>query len=101
MGISHSETLSLDQIADRIAVLETSNGKNDKCKRERLGYNSYGYGQQINKYTCFDTDERARNIVKKWFAEKLQVMTLEIALCHYNIGDKVNNCEYVKDFKSL
>ena len=96
-----AKPLTLNQIADRVAILETSSGKNDKCKREGLGYNSYGYGQQINKYTCFDTDKRAKQVVMNWFASKLTVMSLEVALCHYNIGHKISNCDYAKKFKSL
>lgn len=101
MVIAHRKPLTLDQIADKVAILETSGGKNDKCKREGLGVNPYGYGQQINRYMCFDTDAHVRKVVKEWFADKLKVMTLDVALCHYNIGTKINNCEYAKKFKTL
>lgn len=95
------KSLTLNQIVDKIKQLETSGGKNDKCIREGLGYNGYGYGQGINKFTCFDSDERIRIIVKKWFTEKLTKMDLATSVCYYNQGRKINNCKYWENFQSL
>lgn len=95
--------MPVHEIVNRIAILETSNSKNDKCVREGLGFNPYGYGQQLNKYTCFDSKDRVKKIVENWFTEKLKTMSLEQAVCGYNQGFKkqLKDCTYLQNFKSL
>jgi len=82
-----TKPLTLNQIADRIFQLESSGGKNDGCVRDGLGFNGYGYSMSSSKLVCFDTQDRVRGYVKKWFAEKLNSgMSIAESVCGYNLG---------------
>lgn len=101
MGISHDETLSLNQIANKIYQLESSGGKNDGYCESKGGHNGFGYRMNKHEMVCFDSTERVRGYVKDWFAEKLKVMTLAEAACVYNQGIKTNKCQYWQKFQEI
>ena len=96
---------SLDEIADKVFALESSRGKNDKCVREKMGFNGYGYGQSLTKFNCYNSYDTVKALVVNWFDQRLETMTLDQALCYYNLGKPngqlLNECKYSNDFKKI
>lgn len=93
-------TLNITDIADKIRILESSGGKNDSCLK--LGkINGYGFRQNDREHKCFATHTQVRKLVENWIAEKIQILDLPTALCYYNTGYKVKDCEYYQNFLKL
>ncbi len=100
---SQEKQLTPVEIADKVFILESSGGKNDKCVRKGLGYNGYGWGQSLTKDNCYPNRNQVRAKVINWFAERQDEMTVAEMLCGYNLGFKGQHkdCNYYQDFKSL
>jgi len=79
---------NIEEIAEKIYTLESSNGKNNYSKCEAIHkFNGSGFG--INgkgKYLCFDSREDEKKAVYGWFEEKLKSHSLSEAICGYNLG---------------
>jgi hypothetical protein len=101
-GIKAQASPPISEITRKIMQLESSGGVNNYSKCQAIGkYNRFGYGIPGNgQYQCFEKDEDTK-AVEKWFEKKLAEMDLETAICHYNLGTKTNNCEYLNNFKKL
>ena len=85
---------SIEKIADKIFLLESSNGKNDQ-KCGRLGKaNGYGFRQGIGRNYCLNSHSEVRSEVIEWFKEKLKTHSLPEAVCGYNLGFQ---SEHLKD----
>jgi hypothetical protein len=93
---------SLEEIVGKISMLESSGGKNNYSKCERIGkYNRYGYGIPGNgNYMCFEKDEDTK-AVYAWFEDKLKTHDLESAACGYNTGVFERGCKYFQNFVSI
>ncbi len=95
----------LDDIIKKIKELESNSGRAPSGHHrfcQNLGMiNEVGYGA-LNGF-CFKDEEEQNQTLKNWFTKRLEVekLTLEESLCFYNIGLKVKDCQYVKNFFSL
>lgn len=96
-----SDQPSVQEIADRIFILESSAGKNDSCRLRGM-YNGYGYMQSKFYNECFESQEKVRGLVENWISDKLNknYKTAEL-VCFYNRGIKTDSCEYANKFFSL
>ncbi len=94
------KTLDIGEIADKIYTLESSQGKNDGCRKLGL-YNGYGFSQSAFSWKCFSSHEEVRQLVIDWLIDNISKYGLEQALCRYNIGEITNDCKYVVDYKNL
>lgn len=91
----------LDDIARKIQILESSGGKNDGCKRKGM-VNGYGYRQNSTEIKCFDSKTDVKRLVEGWFYDKFNSgYTLSQAVCEYNTGKKLNDCNYFKKFQTV
>lgn len=100
MGVRESQAVEpLAHIVDKIFILESSGGKFVNCPVGK--YNGFGYGQNKYVWSCFDTQEEVRELVEKWFENKLKEHTLEESLCLYNKGIATEECDYVQKFNSI
>ena len=79
---------------------ESTYGKFDGCKAQGK-FNGFGYAQSKFGYQCFDSLKEVATKVSNWFTEKLQIMTVDQALCYYNTGKHLDTCEYAEYSKSL
>ena len=93
---------SLEEIVRKVSMLESSGGKYNYSKCERIGkFNRYGFGIPGNgKYMCFEKDEDT-TAVMEWFEEKLKKHKLKTALCIYNRGVETEDCHYAIKFDLL
>lgn len=101
------EPTELEEIAEKISMLESGKGTNNNPQAlhnycTSLGKsNIYGYGGMQNKW-CYDTEEKAKGVVMDWFKRKFnQGMTISQAVCHYNLGGNQNTCEYYEKFSRI
>lgn len=105
LGESTSDKDALiEKILDHIHMHESTNGTNNNpnalhniCKRKGLK-NEYGYGGMAHKW-CFEDD---RGTVKKALINEYWDQfngNAKMILCHYNIGGKHTDCDYVADWK--
>lgn len=104
-SIGHSLPQTVDynyqHIAYTIQGLETSHDPaKDTCQEIGL-FNGYGLGQTHTKQTCFSSHALAEALVEDWFRQKLQVMDLPTALCYWNLGLKINNCQYERNYYGI
>jgi len=90
------ERTFVDEVVDKVYILESSAGKNDACYNVGK-FNGYGYAPG----TCYNSHEEVEAIVKDWFERKLEKMSLAQALCYYNSGTASNDCHYYAKFKNL
>lgn len=60
--------------------------------------NEYGYDPQDD--FCFPDQQTAEATVEKWFSEHLEKMSLAQALCTYNTGQALTDCQYYQDYLS-
>ena len=95
--------LEIDEIIDRIAILESSNGKNQpKYCTDRGLINKWGYGIYGDKILCFKSEEEGRKEISRWFKEKSKNgYSISQMLCGYNTGNFSEDCEYLQAFNSL
>jgi hypothetical protein len=87
-----SPQFSVQEIADKIYILESSGGKNDSCRLKGM-WNGYGYFVYDKNNRCFESQAEVRVIVEKWFLDKLQEYSLPEAVCGYNLGFQSPNLE--------
>jgi hypothetical protein len=90
---------SLEEIADRIFILESSGGKYVNCPGNT--FNGYGWHQNRSEWKCYNSQEEVRGYVKKWFKEKTKTHDIESAACGYNTGTFEKGCLYYQKFVSL
>ncbi|HZE87075.1 MAG TPA: hypothetical protein VE090_02595 [Methylomirabilota bacterium] len=74
---------------------ESTFGKNDACKNQGL-YNGFGYAQSSSGYQCFSSLREVATKVSDWFISHLQTMTVRQALCFYNTGKFMDECDYAE-----
>ncbi len=79
---------------------ESTWGKFDDCRNQGL-YNGFGYAQHKYGYQCFSSLEEVATKVSKWFDRHLQTMTVRQALCYYNTGEFLDDCNYADYTLSL
>ena len=92
--------VSQTAILKRIYQLESSSGRNDKC-RQSGKYNGYGFGQNTFTWNCFNSPEEVETKVVTWFEENLKTLSMEQALCKYNTGYAHSTCPYSWKYASL
>jgi hypothetical protein len=102
-GSKTFEGYTLEEIVNRVAVLESGDGKevglHGYCLRQG-GTNKYGY--LPTPTFCFKTEEEAKLTISKWFAKRLDKRPLYDCLCEYNLGKKgLVNCMYYQHFISI
>jgi hypothetical protein len=90
---------SLEEIADRIFILESSGGKYVNCPLNT--YNGFGWKQNKSEWKCYNTQEEVRGYVIKWLEEKTKKFSLFESLCLYNQGIVTSECNYVDKFNLL
>lgn len=83
-------------------MLESTFGKGDGC-RAKGKFNGFGFGQPDSKMekgegACFNTFEEVVQKVDNWFTENLAKMNIKEALCRYNTGSQISNCDYVQRY---
>src|SRR3990167_7832872 len=86
-------------ILKRIYQLESSGGKNDRC-RQQGKWNGYGFGQSAFSWNCYQSLQEVENHVSRWFEENLKTKTLSQALCYYNTGYVHDWCPYYEKYLS-
>lgn len=92
-----------ETIAAFIRWRESSNGKptndptalHNKCAKKGMT-NEYGYNPQAE--FCFPNEEAAQAKIISWFESKTETMPLSTALCFYNTGNKLSDCQYYQDY---
>ena len=95
------EKPDIHKIARKIYGLESSFGKNDSCRLQGQ-YNGYGFGQNASTWNCFESFEIVTSKVENWIQDKLnRDYTLAQALCLYNKGIALEDCEYYQNYLSL
>lgn len=92
--------IDVGKIADRIYTLESSNGRNDSCKK--IGkVNGFGYRQNTFEWICYDSYEEVRGLVVNWLLDHIGKYGVERSLCIYNRGVNETGCNYAINYKSL
>lgn len=99
-GKIKSATLDLGKIADRIYTLESSNGKNDGCRKQGL-YNGYGFRQNSREFMCYASPDEVRGHVITWLLQNIKDGNVEQALCYYNRGIRETGCTYAVNYNAL
>lgn len=94
------QALPLQDIVYKVYRLESSAGVNDGCRAKGL-FNGYGYRQNKREWKCFGSHEEVTKYVTDLFAERIPKMGLSTALCYYQSGYKVADCEYYQKFLAL
>jgi hypothetical protein len=102
-GSKTFEGYTLEEIVNKVAILESGDGKevglHGYCLRQG-GTNKYGY--LPTPTFCFKTEEEAKLTISKWFAKRLDKRPLYDCLCEYNLGKKgLVNCMYYQHFISI
>jgi hypothetical protein len=69
-----------------IYTLESSQGKNDGCKRSGK-FNGFGFRQNSREFKCYDTFEEVVNEVDNWLTEKEYINTEINAVFKYHGQD--------------
>lgn len=88
-------------ILKKVYKLESSSGKNDGCKEKGL-FNGFGYGQNNIYWNCFESFEIVVTKVNNWFADKLDKgYTVSEALCYYNLGKRLETCDYAQKAENI
>lgn len=94
--------LEIDEVIHRIAILESSDGKNQpKYCTDRNLINKWGYGIYGNRILCFKSDEEGRREISRWFQECTKKYVLENCICRYNTGTPSLDCGYLQKFNSI
>lgn len=87
----------------KIWVLETSRGEAKQGYHkgcEALGFtNEFGYG--VYQDICFPDFRESVKAVNTWLEYNIAEMGADKAVCYYNIGVKINDCDYVKNLNRL
>jgi hypothetical protein len=78
---------SIENILDKVFILESSAGKRDSCHNQGK-FNGFGLGHK-----CYESQEEVRNLVGIWFKEKLENYSLAESLCGYNLGFNSKNLQ--------
>ncbi len=91
---------ALSEVVRKVYQLESSGGKNDGCRAKGL-YNGYGYGQSTFTWNCFQSHDEVTAKVSSWFETRIPTMGLSTALCYYNTGHKVTDCDYYQKYLKL
>lgn len=101
---AYSGPIDINSVVKAIAKAESGNGTapvghHKYC--EGIGKtNIYGYGNR-QKF-CFDNAEVAELTIYNWVVKRLDKgLSLNQALCEYNIGIKETNCDYISLIASL
>lgn len=101
---SYTGPIDINMVVKSIAKAESGNGTapaghHKYC--ESIGKtNVYGYGNR-QKF-CFDNSEIAELTIYNWVVKRLdRGLTLNQALCEYNIGVKESHCDYIKLISSI
>lgn len=86
----------------KIFQLESSSGKQDKCVREKKGFNGYGFGQSLTKFNCYPSYDAVKTEVNTWINKrKAEGMNDAQLMCYYNLGKPngvlLNDCEYYQN----
>lgn len=95
-----SAVFNVGDIADKIYTLESSNGKNDGCRKLGL-YNGYGFAQNSSTWNCYGSHEEVRQLVITWLTNHIKDGDVETALCLYNRGISEKGCTYAVNFAGL
>lgn len=76
---------------------ESSYGKNDSCQRQGR-YNGFGYAQSSFGYSCFSSAREVAKKVSDWFIHAINIagMSAKQALCYYNQGKVMSDCDYAE-----
>jgi hypothetical protein len=91
----------VEDVADIIFALESSEGKNDGCRRYGK-WNGYGFRQNSAEWACFGSREEVRGYVVDWIKDKQsRGMTTDEMLCFYNTGVASSSCWYSEQAKLL
>lgn len=88
------KTDNIEQIADKIWLLESTRGKNNYSKCEAIGkINGIGYGITGNgKYQCFNSHEEEMQVLRGWIIDKrAKGMSEHEMICLYS-GDNYQGC---------
>ena len=94
----YTGTVDINAVVKSIAKAESGNGTAPSGHHkycESIGKtNIYGYGNR-QKF-CFDNAEVAELTIYNWVVKRLDSgLTLNQALCEYNVGVKESNCDYI------
>ena len=69
------------------------------CRNKGL-WNEYGYGVSLG--ICFRDKDHADQVIGDWYRARFNNgMGLSTALCYYNTGYKLNDCDYYRSFLSI
>jgi hypothetical protein len=85
---------NIDQIADKIWLLESTRGKNNYSKCEAIGkINGIGYGISGNgKYQCFNSHDEEMQVLIGWIIDKrAKGMSEREMICLYS-GNNYEGC---------
>lgn len=78
-----------------IYTLESSQGKNDGCKRDGK-FNGFGFRQNSREFKCYDTFQEVVTEVDNWLTEKEK-----LSYCVYNEGVARTDCPYAQTAMKL
>ena len=85
----------------KIYQLESSSGKNDYCRNNKLGWGGFGVMDR-GSIVCYKTFELAASRANFWLGKLEPEKNLVSALCAYNLGTKgLVNCVYAQHYNSL
>jgi len=92
-------------VVTRVGALESGNGKvasgHHKFCEDYEKTNEFGYFKGGDRGFCFDSFEESVTEVTSWFENQLQSKTLNQALCLYNTGRVLADCQYARNFYAL
>lgn len=95
----------LGSIIEKVRTLESGKGEFPSGHHkfcESLGKsNEFGYFSGGNKHFCFNNFEDSVKEVTSWYETQLTQMPLDVALCYYNTGIMMAECEYSQNFHKL
>lgn len=98
----------VEKMLDYIHQAESSSGNNTNpnalhniCKSQGKS-NEYGYGGMAKKY-CYKDEETARDVVRQWINRKLDLFSGDVGktLCYYNLGQRVSDCPYARNYYGM
>jgi hypothetical protein len=97
------EQYKLAPVVKTVYFLESTSGKNDRCKDEGK-FNGFGYRQNKADWKCYESFEQVADKVNEWFEDRLAMNgnNLVEAICFYNRGIQgMNVCDYSENFMGV
>lgn len=84
----------------RVYGLESNFGKLDNCRKSGM-FNGFGFKQHSKNWICYTSFAEVVSDVNDWFTQQLKTKSIPEALCFYNTGNQIKNCDYYQKYLNI